>query len=236
MKKLAIAGAVIALLLGGAVYLLMDNLDAIVKKVIEKVGTAAVETAVTVDRVKISLSAGSAAIGGLAVQNPAGFSNEKIIRFGELMAQIDGKTQVIRKIRVAEPVFLFEEKKGKTNFQVLQDTLAGKKRSSTGSASGGKTADNEKTVIRIDRIEIEKARVRLVSDLLKEEKQLVLDKLVLKNISGTSEQVAQQVLNQLTEKVAKSATRRLLKEKLKEKVGEKGGQQVKSLMDSLLGD
>jgi cell division protein FtsN len=236
MKKLAIAGAVIVLLVGGAVFLLMDNLDAIVKKIIEKAGTAAVETPVTVDRVKISLSEGSAAIGGLAVQNPAGFSNDKAMRLGELMAQVDAQTQVIRKIRVAEPVFLFEEKAGKTNFQVLQDTLAAKKKSSAPSSSDEKADDKEKTEIRIDRIEIEKARVRLVSDLLKEEEQLVLDKLVLKNISGTSDQVAQQILSQLAEKVASSATRRLLKEKVKEKVGEKGGKQVKSLVDSLLGD
>jgi hypothetical protein len=235
MKKLAIAGAVIVLLVGGAVFLLMDNLDAIVKKIIEKAGTAAVETPVTVDRVKISLSDGSAAIGGLAVQNPGGFSDDKAMQFGELMAQIDIKTQVVRKIRVAAPVFLFEERGGTTNFQVLQETVAGKKRGSGNKAESAEESGGA-AEIRIDRIEIEKAQVRLVSDLLKEEERLVLDRLVLKNISGTSDEVAQQILAQLTEQVARSATGRLIREKALQKVEEKGGKQVKSLVDSLLGD
>jgi len=235
MKKGIIAGVVILLLVAGGLFLFLDNLDAIVKRVIEKAGTAAVETPVTVGGVDIALSEGRAAIRGLAVQNPKGFSDDKAMKFGELMAQIDIKTQVVKKIRVASPVFLFEEKSGQTNFGVLKKTVSAKSKKPKKADESDKD-DAAAKEIRIDRVEIENAQIRLVSDKLEKEEQVVMKKMVLTNLHGTSDQVAQQALNQITEKVVAYAARKLAQKKTGQVIEEKAGSGAKSLFDKVMGD
>jgi len=77
------------LLLGGGVYYLLTNLDAIIKAAIEKYGSEAVHTAVRVDNVHVDLKAGSGLIGGLTVANPPGYSIPHAFTLGKIKTGID---------------------------------------------------------------------------------------------------------------------------------------------------
>ena len=76
MKKV-ILGTVAVLLVAvvGVGVFLMQNLDGIVKNMIEKVGSDVVNTEVRVQEVKLNLSEGSATLRGFTVANPPGFSS-----------------------------------------------------------------------------------------------------------------------------------------------------------------
>ena len=71
-----IAGAGLLFLAAVAVYLLLSNLDSLVERGIEKFGSEAAGTKVSVDRVAIDLRQGRGSILGLTVANPPGFSRE----------------------------------------------------------------------------------------------------------------------------------------------------------------
>ena len=102
MKKIAL-GAVLVLLvtLGLVVYFLLSNLDGIVKAAIEKYGSEATQTVVSVNNVELGLKDGSGAIRGLSVGNPQGFKTKQAFSLGEISTQIDLKS-------LSEEVFVIE--------------------------------------------------------------------------------------------------------------------------------
>ena len=92
MKKtlLIVAGLIIAVIAGG-VYYVLTNLDSLVKEAIEKYGSQATHTAVRVQGVNIQLKQASAAISGLTVANPKGFSSANAFSLGKIATSIDIK-------------------------------------------------------------------------------------------------------------------------------------------------
>ena len=86
-----IGGVFLVLILaavGAGVYLL-QNLDGIVKEVIEKVGSDVTGTNVRVDEVKIDLQGGAATLTGLTIANPAGFSEGNLFSMEAIRVIID---------------------------------------------------------------------------------------------------------------------------------------------------
>lgn len=73
---------VIGVLLG------LRNLDALVEAAIESVGTHVTQTAVTVERVHIELAEAEGTVYGLAVANPAGFTQPYIFQVDEVGLQV----------------------------------------------------------------------------------------------------------------------------------------------------
>ena len=74
MKKIILGVVLIVIVaIGGGVYYVLNNLDDLVKAAIEKHGSAATQTSVRVDSVKINLLEGSGGISGLTIANTSGF-------------------------------------------------------------------------------------------------------------------------------------------------------------------
>ena len=76
MKVVIGVVVVLVLAVAGAGVFLLQNLDGIVKDLIEDIGTEVVGQKVSVADVKVNLAEGSASISGLSVANPPGFSAE----------------------------------------------------------------------------------------------------------------------------------------------------------------
>ena len=70
IKKLLIAGALLLVVIVGAVAYLASNIDSIVAKAIETYGPEMTGVSVNEKKVKIGLSDGRGEIGGLNVGNP----------------------------------------------------------------------------------------------------------------------------------------------------------------------
>lgn len=121
-------GTILALL-GGGLFLLLDSVDHLVKKGIERYGSAAAGTPVRVGSVKLSLKEAQGTIGGLTVANPSGFSKESVFSFGEIFLKLDSaalteELVVIDEIRFGSPRFRFEiNAQGQTNLRILKRNL-----------------------------------------------------------------------------------------------------------------
>jgi hypothetical protein len=125
---LVVVLAVVLSVAGSVIYVFM-NLNAIVKQAIEKYGTEATRTAVSVSRVDIKLSAGQGSISGLKVANPRGFSDRNIFSLGDIMTRIDARSVtktpiIIQDVRITAPEVFYEmDRSGASNLDALMKNL-----------------------------------------------------------------------------------------------------------------
>jgi len=130
-KKLGIALAVLLVLIAGAAYFLFANLDSLIKAAIEKYGSAATQTEVSVDSVHLSLTSGAGSISGISIGNPAGFSSNQALTLGQAAVQVDTSSIagngpiVIDNVTIAQPHVIYEMKglgEG-SNLQTIQHNV-----------------------------------------------------------------------------------------------------------------
>lgn len=202
-KKILVAVGIVILVLVAAVLLLVGNLNNIVKGVIEKAGTRATGVAVTVKAVDIKIREGSAAITGLSVANPEGFSAKPMLDFGKLAVKADFKTSVINHIKVASPHILFEQKESTSNFQTLQDNMSKKSEDKPKEEPEQPPAEGEPAVIQIDLIEITDAQVTVISDKEDKPRNVTIPSMEFKDLKGTAEEISKQLMGQLTKQIIK---------------------------------
>ena len=152
MKKIILGLIlVIVLAIAAGVYYVLTNLDAIVKAAIEKHGSAATQTAVRVDKVKIRLTDGATSgvgtINGLTIANPTGFATGYAFSLGEIRTQIDIESlkeepYIIDEITVRAPqVFMEINKDRKTNLNELKKKLSTGEGASQAKPTSGQPID-----------------------------------------------------------------------------------------------
>jgi hypothetical protein len=229
MKKIILISlSVLVVLVAGVIIFTLSNLDSIVKSVIEKVGSKVVGTTVSVGSVDISMSSGEATIKRLKVSNPAGFSRKPIISCGEVTAQIEIKTGVIKKIIILSPHFRCEQKGAENNFQAIQKNM----KSGAKPAEKKPVDDGEKkepSTYQIDLFNIKDAEVLFVSDKSeeKEPKKIQIDDITLKNLKGTDQQIGTQIMGQLVNEIIATVAKTFIKKEVdkavKKNLGEKMG-------------
>lgn len=131
MRKLIIGASVLLAVIVGGLFYLFSSIDGIVKTVIERVGTQVTGVKVSVGSVAIRLSEGKAAIKGLSVANPPGFSANPAIKFGEISVTLDTASLnrnpiVISEILVAAPAVALEASPvSGSNLDVLRRNITG---------------------------------------------------------------------------------------------------------------
>lgn len=254
MMKKIIIGVLLAgvLLIGGGIYLVFSNLDGIIEQAIETAGSDAVGTRVSVDSVKVELTAGRATIYGFAVANPAGFSNADMISFDELsvaldMANITSENIGILSIVARNPRVVYETVNNRSNLDVVNEKLGGSNTSAQPADSGSSSIN-----LSVGRVQIDGIGATVISDMLPQTMEVNLGNIDLQNLKGTPEQIASQItrplINQLANNAARalmSASAEVLKEKadatreqmedtLKESVDEKIGEDVRKGLGNLL--
>ncbi len=145
-RSLAISVLVLLVIVIGAVFYVASSLDSIVAAAIEKYGSQATQTPVSVSAVNIDLKSGQGSISELSVGNPAGFSAPHVFTLGGISTKIDlnSITQdpiVIEEVRIQSPRVVYEiNQAGKSNIATLQDTLgqsSGSGESAAETDSGG---------------------------------------------------------------------------------------------------
>lgn len=167
MKKFALMGlAALILIIGGAVFSLLTNLDSLVKKAIETVGSEIAGVPVQVAEVRISLSDGRGTLKGLTVGNPAGFTSGTAFRLGEITLALDTGSVakdpvVINSVLVAAPEVTYElGANGGSNIRAIQDHVK------AAAGGGGKpAADKAGPRLVIDRLDITGGKVTLATPI-----------------------------------------------------------------------
>ena len=206
-KSLIAIVAILVIAIAAAVFYVFSNLDAIVKAAIEQHGSDAVKTSVQVDQVAIKLAEGAAAITGLTVANPEGFSLPQAFSLGEIAIDINlektGKEMIaIDAIDIAAPRIYYEinaQRQGSLN--VLKENLATGAGTAAGTPAGDETQTSTDTAplkLDIARFELKQASLHAkVVPLNDKTYDLKLPSLVLNNLTGTPEQISRQILDHL---------------------------------------
>ncbi len=170
MKKIAIIGGALVVVVVIGVVVLLSNLDSIIKTAVEEVGSEATQAKVTLSEVEISADEGKAALRGFSVGNPAGFETPSAFKLGEVAVTLDLGTVTedivhIKEILIAGPEVTYEWKSDGSNLEVLQRNVekfagigSGDSKSSGGKSSSSSDDEGGKKLI-IDRIILRDGKV-----------------------------------------------------------------------------
>lgn len=224
MKKIILVVVLLIIaIIGAALYYVFTNLDAIVKVAIEQVGSQTTQTAVRVDKVKITLSDGAGAISGLTIANPRGFEAPNAFSLGAIETQIDLNSLrqgpiAIDKVLIRKPQVFYElNKDRKSNLNELYKNIE----ASTGGASGEKkpaAKSNEPKLI-IRHFQLAEATVDANVVPLNKKLTLKLPTIDLKDLGGksgaTPSEISKQVLNIITQRALDAVKKAGIDEKVK---------------------
>lgn len=251
MKKILLALLLIIVVAGlGTAYFITQNLDSLIAKTIEEEGTNALNTRVSVAAVTTKLADGKASIAGITIANPSGYSNANAVSLNSITAEVDYAKQIIKTVSISQPVINAELKGSSSNFQDLLDNIP----ESTDESEESSSASTQE--ITIGKLSLTKATVNLLAtdyapaakyglkNDLDLDTSFVMDDFVMRNVSGTVDEVTEEISNKLikhiTDQVKKFATAEIkaeatkqLKEKATEKIqeaiGDKLGDKLKGL-------
>ena len=211
MKKAILGVLVLGLvLIGGGVFYVINNLDALVKQVIETVGTDAVGSPVTVGGVSIDLRGGSATITNFAVANPRGFSGESMIGFDELsvaldLANISSELIAISSIVARNPRVHYETTEGGSNLETVAERF-----SSDESAAPASESESSNIQLQIGSILIEDIEAAMQTHLLPNTFEASLGDIRLQNLSGTPAEIAEAIMQPVISQLSRTAANSLL--------------------------
>lgn len=201
-KTLWIVVALLIVAVAGGLYYVLTNLDSLVKQAIEKYGSQAAHTAVRVQHVNIQLKQAAAALSGLTVANPKGFSSANAFSLGHIAVRLDIKATskqkiVIDEVQIQAPEVFYEinaDKQG--NLNLLKDNLTGGTKAPA--AGTPAKAGGAQPIISIHKLVFAAAALHAkLVPLNNKEINLTLPTFALVNLNGTPEQISRQVMNQL---------------------------------------
>ena len=125
------------------ISMVVQNVDGIVKGLIEEIGTEITGTKVTVGEVVISLTQGSGTIKGLKVSNPSGFTKANIFEIDQISLDIDptsltGSVYVIDEVLIDGARVVAEQNTTTTNVETIMKNVES---SSSGQGATDDTGD-----------------------------------------------------------------------------------------------
>lgn len=108
--------------------LLVQNLDSIIKQVIEDTGTDVMNTSVTLKGTQFTLTEGRGELHGLKIANPKGFSASSIFEMDTVALQVDpasvtGPVIVIKEVTIDGARLMAEQKGLGTNLKALMENM-----------------------------------------------------------------------------------------------------------------
>jgi hypothetical protein len=257
MKKVMIGLGILVVVLGILLWRVYANLDKIVAKVIEDVGTEVTQTAVRVGGVELDLLNGKAGLSQLSVANPAGFSNPNIFSLELVSIAIDVESVssnpiIIDEIVVRQPRVAYEmNMQGTSNLDVIKKNVEGYS-ASRDTGTGTATEQQESAAQEGEEIRLIIRKLHFDGGELNASSAMHPDKPVkaglpaftMSNIGessggATSEQIAQEVLDKLVRQAANAAQKAgvdKLTDELQDRAREKVGDKVGGALKGLLGD
>ena len=131
MKKgLLIGGALLIVVIAGAVFFLIAGLDELVRAAVEKSGSEVTQVSVTLDKAEVAPTEGRASLHGLTVGNPSGFETDSAFKMGSISVSIDTATVtqdpiVIKEVVIAGPEVTYELGADGSNLDAIQKNVEG---------------------------------------------------------------------------------------------------------------
>ena len=210
MKKLLIGLIVLVVIIVGAAYFLLGNLDNIIKAAIEKYGSEVTHTSVDVGGVRIGLSDGLGSITNLTIGNPKGFKSDHLFHMDNIEVQVDLEkiskdVIVINQIIMDGPSIVYELGKGGSNVDVIKKNVD----AYVGGGSDDGSSGGPKVII--DNLIIKNGDVNVSSNMVKGKTlSTKLPAIHMRDIGKdtggvTSAEVAKKIISVLTKQVGLAA-------------------------------
>jgi len=239
---------VVVAIAGIAIWQVFANLDAIVANVIENVGTEVLQTQVKVKSVKLELKEGKAAIFGMTIKNPKGYSDPYVFSMDNIAVGIDinsiGKNPlVIESVLIRQPqVFVEVNKQGVSNLDTLSKNIES---SSSGSGEGkpkekpaATSESDEELKLIIKKFRFEGGNLKATNQTMPDKKiDQALPAISMNNLGvakggATGQEVASEMMKILVAQVTKAVLESGIKkaiEKEKGKLMDKATESIKGL-------
>ena len=230
MKKILIACAGLVVVAGIALYLLVGNLDKILKGAIEGAGSELLGVPVTVASVELDLKGGTGQISGITVANPAGYQainafQMDMIRLGIDLGSLNKQPIVIKELNIQSPTVELEvNEQGGSNMQVLIDNINKNSAKTDAKAaeeqpSQEETGEKEPVKLSFNKLAITGVTVNGVVPG-QEPTQVVLPDMVRENVGGSEGLTPAQVGGVIIGDIAAQSLQAVVEKKLSEKVEE----------------
>ena len=239
---LGIFVAVIAIV-AVSLVLIVQNLDAIIKQVIEDVGTQTTGTAVRVSDVKFTLKEGRGEIRGLTIANPPGYQSDNLFSMSEIAVQVapgslTGPVIVINEVLVEGARLTAEQKGNTTNVRELLNNLE------SGSSEPAPASESAPVHLMMEKFAVLDSEGTLKTEQFGD-KNLRLPDIRLSNIGDkstglTPTELSREMLRALTkqleqavrkylEDLAKEAAKKEINKQLDEKIGSENREKLEGL-------
>ncbi|MEJ2136819.1 MAG: AsmA family protein [Desulfofustis sp.] len=230
MKKILIGIAGLALVAAIALYLLVGNLDKILKGAIEGVGTELLGVPVTVTSVDLDLKSGMGQISGISIANPPGYQAVNAfkldnIRLGLDLSSLRSQPIVIRELNIQSPVVDLEvNEQGSSNMQTLLDNIKQNSAKTDEKAAEEQPSQEETGTTEPVKLSFTKLAITgvTVNGVVpgQEPTQVVLPDIVRENVGGTEGLTPAQVGGVLIGDIAAQSLQAVVEKKLSEKMEE----------------
>lgn len=228
---------VLVLIVAIAMYLVVQNLDAVVKTAVETVGPQVTLTDVGLREAKIEIKNGRAELNGLTIANPQGFSDANIFQMDTVVVDIDPaslreKVYVINELRIDGAKLLAEQKGVKdTNIQALLDNL---KKSGSGAESAEAEADAESDVrLMVEKLTFVNGNVDLKTEQLGDY-QMQLPTIDVANIGDKQTGLAPDELATAILQPILAEAKQQVRDELEDKAKEKAKERLQEELDKKL--
>ncbi len=241
LKWFLAAGLIVLIGIGVAGYYLYANLDSLVARAIEEVGSDAAGVAVRVDRVSLELETGRASIFGLRVGNPSGFKGESAFTLGEITIDIDLESLreqnpiVLDEIRIESPVVFYELNEARqSNLDVLKKNVSSAR---DGDSTGDPTGDSgPETRLRIRKLRFSGGRVEAdTRAIVGNQLEAKLATASLSDVGGSSGatggEVGEIVMTELARQTVLAIGRGQIESLIEDQIGEERMKAVEGLLN-----
>lgn len=241
MKKALIVLAVIVVVIAAGVYFLLSNLNSLVAGMIEKYGSEATQTSVTVSDVNISIRDSRGSIKGLTVANPEGFEAANAFEMDDITLAIDaqslrGSPLVVEEIRILSPVVFAEfAGSGSSNINQLRKNVE----EYTAERAGEEETGKEEKRITIKKFIFEEGKIEVDARALGAGKRTVtLPEIRMNDIGGekgaTPGEIAAIILKSVAQKAASRVANSELKSVIEKKLSDEGAEKAKELINKIV--
>ena len=172
MKKLAIIGGALLVLIVVGVVVMFMSLNSIIRSAVETYGPEVTKTEVKLGGVNVSPFTGSASLSNLLIGNPEGYKAPSAFKLGALRMSVDvgslrSDKVVIRDLVITAPEITYEPGPGGNNLKVIQKNAQAF--SGGGEKAEGAQAQGGETKVVIDRLRVEKAKLNVSAPQLQRE-------------------------------------------------------------------
>ncbi|MDX1555702.1 MAG: hypothetical protein R3212_06735 [Xanthomonadales bacterium] len=217
MKKFIITTVVVLFLGGGLVgwWYMFYRMDAMLVAEIQRKGSEAFGTQVTVGDIDVDLLDGAMRIDELAIGNPPGFSREHAVVFGSIEAELDYSTGEVERVVLEGARIYIEEHRGETNVQRLKDALE----SRIGGAGGSRHSGSGDEIV-IRRFLMRSTTATFESASLKRLSEVEIDEIEMHDLRGTPEFVSEKIAREVIEEIAEEAGRAMLQAQAEKQIDE----------------